>query len=138
MHTTTRAPSRQALVGAAVVLGLAGCGAEGDEIYRLLLGFAPIAAGSALLLRVTRPFEDIHRMLRWLSVPLVLLLFKTVPVIWSVFDDVNVSGSTICAGSTRYGWQVAWAPVQAVATVVCIGMIALVWRSSSHSGTNDD
>ncbi len=120
------------------VADIAGCGAEGDEIYRLLLGMAPIAAGSALLLRVTRPFEDIHRMLRWLAVPLALLLFKTLPVIWSVFNDVNLGGNSICAGSTRSGWQVAWAPVQAVVTVVCAFMVALVWRSSSHTDAHDD
>jgi ABC-type molybdate transport system permease subunit len=46
-----------------------GCGPDGDELHRLLLGLAPLTCGFALLLHMTRPFADIHRILRWLGAP---------------------------------------------------------------------
>jgi len=108
------------------VVERAGCTADGDEIFRLLLGMAPLAAGAAFLLRTTRPFPDIHRMLRWLGIPLIGLLFLTIPVIWDVLNLVNVNGGTICDFEVRASWHAFWAPVQLAATGICI---AMVWRA---------
>ena len=110
------------------VVRRAGCGADGDEIFRLLLGMAPIAAGASFLLRSTRPFPDIHRLLRWFGMPLLAMLLLTVPVMWNVFANVNLAGNSICADSQVSGWQQIWAPVQMIATAICIWMFVTVWR----------
>lgn len=110
------------------VVRRAGCGADGDEIFRLLLGMAPLAAGAAFLLRSTRPFPDIHNILRWLGIPIFGLLFLTVPVIWQVFVEVNIGNGAICGAEIRAGWHWIWAPLQMIATTVCIAMVLLTWR----------
>ena len=56
------------------VLHVTGCGPDGDALHRLLLGLVPVTLVFAFLIRVTRPFAEIHAMLRWLGVPLGLLL----------------------------------------------------------------
>ena len=50
-----------------------GCGPDGDEMHRVLLGIGPLALAMALALRSTRPFPDIHRMLCRLAWPAALL-----------------------------------------------------------------
>ncbi len=107
------------------VVERAGCSADGDEIFRLLLGMAPLAAGAAFLIRSTRPFPDIHRILRWLGVPLLGLLILTVPVIWEVLNQVNINAGAICNSNVRANWHAFWAPVQFAATGICVTMI---WR----------
>lgn len=107
------------------------CGADGDEIYRLLLGMAPLAVGASFLLGASRPFADIHSMLRWLGLPVAGLLFLAAPVIWETFANVNLAGGTICDGVPKSGWQSIWAPVQFSAVAFCIWKILTVWRSAT-------
>jgi hypothetical protein len=106
-----------------------GCGPDGDEIHRLLLGLAPFTVGFAWLLRVTRPFAEIQSMLRWLSVPLVLLLPFAVRSLWQVFRSVNIDATAICAGATPPAWQTLWVPMQLITLLLVAYMIVHVWRS---------
>lgn len=106
-----------------------GCGPDGDEMHRLLLGFVPFACGSALLLRVTRPFEEIHSMLRWLGIPLLLLLPFTLRSIWNIFQTVNLNTAAICSHETPSTWQLLWAPLQLITLLLIAYMVMKVWRS---------
>jgi len=106
-----------------------GCGPDGDEIHRLLLGLAPFTVGFAWLLRLTRPFTEIHSMLRWLAVPLLLLLPFAARSLWQVFRLVNIDARAICASATPGTWQTLWVPIQLIALLLVAYMIVQVWRS---------
>jgi len=114
-----------------------GCGPDGAEMHGLLLGLAPFTVGSALLLRVTRPFAEIHSMLRWLGVPLLLLLPFAIRSVWHVFRLVNLDSSAICSDTSPATWQVLWAPVQLVVLLLCAYMVATVWRSVKADARGD-
>ena len=114
-----------------------GCGPDGDEMHRLLLGLAPFTCGFAFLLRVTRPFADIHSILRWLGVPLLLLAPFAIRSIWQVFQSVNVEATAICAVDTPTTWQSMWAPVQLITMLLVTYMIIKVWRSVVRDKATD-
>ena len=94
----------------------------------LTLGLAPFTAIAATALRVTRPFEEIHSMLKWLGIPLLLLLPFCVRTLWSVFDTVNINGAGICANVASATWQLYWAPVQLIALTVSTYLVFRTWR----------
>ncbi len=114
-----------------------GCGPDGDEIHRLLLGMAPAAALMALLLRVTGPFEEIHRMLRWLAVPFALLLPFGLKNIWQVFEQSNLNNEAICSATEAATWQQIWAPAQFLALLVITGLIVKVWHDARRTAQPD-
>ena len=105
-----------------------GCGPDGDEMHKLLLGFAPVAGGCAFMLRMTRPFPDIHRMLSWLGAPLLLLLPFVLRNIWSVFSRSSIEGLAICTDASPATWQQIWAPVQLIAILLIALLVLAVWR----------
>ena len=105
------------------------CGPDGDEMHRLLLGLVPIVCGFAFALQVTRPFAEIHSILRWLGVPLFLLLPFALRSVWSVFQTVNMDAAAICTDQTPPTWQALWAPLQLITLIVALTMIVRVWRS---------
>ncbi len=109
---------------------VAGCGPDGSEMHALLLGFAPVAAATAFALRATRPFPDIQQMLRWLGVPLALLLPFALLSTWIVFDAVWLQGRSICAPASPPVWQQLWVPVQLAALTVIAMVIVSIWRQS--------
>ncbi len=81
-----------------------GCGPDGDEIYLLLLGMVPLSCGASLLLGVTRQLPEVHSMLRWLALPLLLLLPLALWSTWTVIVPVHIHGEPICgAGETLPG-----------------------------------
>lgn len=115
------------------VLHLAGCADGNDQLHRVLLGLAPLAAGCSLLLPVTRPFPDVHRMLRWLGVPLALLLAFALRNAWRAFALVDIDGRAICGAAGPQPWEYAWAPVQVLA-VLSIGiMIYRSWHAAART-----
>ena len=105
------------------------CGPDGDEMHRLLLGLAPFVCGFAFALQVTRPFTETHSMLRWLGVPLYLLLPFALRSIWKVFQTVNLNAAAICADQAPPTWQLLWAPLQIITLSLALYMIVRVWRS---------
>lgn len=107
-----------------------GCGPDGDEMHRLLLGLAPIAAGCAFMLRLTRPFPEIHRMLGWLGVPVLLLLPFAMRNIWTAFSRTAIDGLSVCTNETSSMWQQIWAPAQFVALMLIVLLAAAVWRDA--------
>ncbi len=107
-----------------------GCGPDGDEMHLLLLGLAPVACGFALMLRMTASFPEIHRMLSWLGVPLLLLLPFVLRNIWTVFSRTNIEGMAICTVAEPATWQRIWAPAEMFAVVFIALLVIAVWRSA--------
>ena len=105
------------------------CGPDGDEMHRLLLGLVPFVCGFAFALQVTRPFAEIHSMLRWLGVPLFLLLPFALRSVWNVFQTVNLNSVAMCTDQAPPAWQLLWAPLQTITLSLATYMIVRVWRS---------
>jgi hypothetical protein len=105
-----------------------GCDVDGDALWRLLLGFAPFAAAFTFCFDLLRPLEDIHRMLRWATAPLVLLVPLCLRAIWPTWQRATLDGLSICANAPAAWWEALWAPVQLL-TLAVIGIMAWrVWR----------
>ncbi len=111
------------------VLFRLGCGPDGAEMHKVLLGLAPLAIGCSFVLRATRPLEEIHSMLRWLSIPLVLLSPFIIRGIWQAIETVVINESALCANEPPPIWQIAWAPAQIVTVAIVLLMILRVWRN---------
>lgn len=104
------------------------CGPDGDAMHRVLLGLAPFTVAMALLLRLTRPLPDIHRLLSRLAIPLVLLLPFVLKNIWVTFRRSNVDGLAMCADGQSTAVDLAWAPVQLIAIVLLASIVIGAWR----------
>jgi hypothetical protein len=107
-----------------------GCGPDGDAMHRLLLGLAPFTAAMSLLLRLTRPLPDIHRILARLGIPLVLLLPFVLKNIWVVFSRTNLGGLAICVEGPPAGVHEFWAPAQFLTICVLAWLVIQVWRDA--------
>lgn len=111
------------------------CGPDGDEMHKLLLGMAPITIGFAFALRGTRPLPEIHSMLRWLGVPVLLLVPFVARSTWQVFEAANLNTSSVCGDAPPATWQTFWAPAQVLAVALVLFNIFRVWRSVSIDAT---
>lgn len=109
-----------------------GCGADGDEMHRLLLGMAPFTCGFAFALNLTRPFTDIHRILRWLGIPMLVILLLALRSIWTIFVRVNLESLAICGNAAPSGWQLLWPTTQLITVLLAAYMILSVWKSASR------
>lgn len=116
------------------VLHVVECGPDGDEMHRLLLGLAPFTCGFAFLVAATRKFAEVHAMLRWLGVPLLLLAPLCLRTAWGVYSSVNIQGMAICEAGQAPAWQTFWAPAQLLTVVVVLLLAALAWRSVREPG----
>jgi hypothetical protein len=110
------------------VLGNIGCGPDGDELHRVLLGLAPVTIGCAFLLRMTRPLEEIHRILRWLGLPLAAFMLAGAYHVFLISRSVYVTGLGICSTGNGAAWHQFWGVAQSLAVVVSAVMIIRVWR----------
>ncbi len=104
-----------------------GCGPDGDEIYLLLLGMVPLSCGASLLIGVTRKLPEVHSMLRWLALPLLLLLPLALWSTWTVIVRVHSHGEPICAAGETSAWEVLWAPVQLLTLGLVTAMMLRGW-----------
>jgi len=109
-----------------------GCGPDGGEMHALLLGIAPMAAAMSFLPRLTRPFTDIQSILRWLALPLALLLPFELYNIWSVAAIVHGAGAGICGESPPVSWHYWWTPAQVGALSICWANVLTVWLNSTR------
>ena len=105
-----------------------GCGPDGDELHRLLLLLVPVTIGCALLLQATRLLEEVHRILRWLGLPLAALMLTGGYQVFVVSRSVYTTGLAICSTSEAAAWHQFWGAAQLPAIVVSAVMIARVWR----------
>jgi hypothetical protein len=111
-------------------LARVGCGTDGDQLWMLLLFFAPVAIGATWLLRVTRPLEELHAILRWFGVPLMVLLPMAAFAIWPSFVSATLGGRGVCNNAVASVWQAGWAPVQTITLAFVAVTIWRVWRDS--------
>ena len=100
-----------------------GCGPDGDELQRVLLGLAPATCVFAYLVGVTRPFADIHAILAWLRVPLAILMLLALRTIWSTASRVNVDGLALCGPGAPAVWEQYWSPAQLVVCLLVTGLV---------------
>lgn len=112
-------------------LGVVGCGPDGDELHRLLLGLVPVTIGFSFLIRMTRPFTDIHLILRWLGLPLAMLMTAGAYQVLLISRSVYTTGHGICSVSSAATWHQVWGPAQLFAIVVSASMIIRVWRTAA-------
>ncbi len=99
------------------------CSADGDSMWRLMLGFAPLAILFSFLLGSSRPLTSVHELLRWLRYPLLILLALSAVPIAETFMHATINDNPICEPSRR--WHTWWAPAQFL-TIAIIGV--RVWR----------
>ena len=92
------------------VIPQVGCGSEGQELFRLVFGFAPFAMLAALLLRVAYPLHSVVGYLKWLAVPMVILVPLALRPIVDVFSSVTLDALAYCGQSAAPVWHLAWAP----------------------------
>lgn len=110
------------------VIGSVGCGPDGDELHRLVLGLAPVALASVFLLRFTRPLDEVHRILRWGAVLLAVLLPSALYAVWSVFRTVWLTKAHICEPGTALAWEQSWPVVHLITLAVVAYLVAMNWR----------
>lgn len=103
-----------------------GCGTEGDEIFRLSLAFSPVAIGAALLLGLAHKLTTVVGYLKWLAVPLILLVPLTVSPILAALETTTLGGTAFCEAIVATSWQRVWAPIQ-VATLLIIVVTSILF-----------
>ncbi len=108
-----------------------GCGPDGDEMHRLLLGMAPTTCGFVFLVGVTRPLADVHSIIRWLAAPLLLLAPFALTSIWKVLVRANFESLSICSNSTIALWERAWAPTQFLSVLLIAYTLIRVLKVST-------
>ncbi len=108
-------------------LSVTGC-ADGDHLWRLLLGFAPFTLGFCLLLNVSRRLIEVHRILVWLSVPLVVVIPLALHALWPTLQTATLSGDAICIADSAPGWHFWWAPVQLIVIAGILVAVGFSWR----------
>ena len=111
-----------------------GCGPDGDAFYRALLLFVPVTIGFALLLRMTRPLEEVHRILRWLGLPLAVLMLAAAYQVYTISRSVYRTGLAICSTNDATAWHQAWGPAQLLVIAVGAAMVIRVWRDTAARG----
>ncbi len=110
------------------VAGRVGCEAEGESLFAVLLGAAPVAVLFAYLTRVSKPLQDVHSMLRWLGVgPALLSPFAIITFVF-VWQAVFGLGQSLCSAIPPPGWQVYWLPVQVIAVSACLAFMFYNWK----------
>lgn len=104
-------------------LEVVGCGPDADNLWRLLLGFAPFTIGFAALLGVSARLPGVHSILAWGAVPLVVFIPLAVHATWPWFVDATLNSQAICTTQPT-AWHPWWAPVQ-FAVLIWISFCAL-------------
>ena len=107
------------------------CGEEGAELFGVLLGLAPVTLLTAPLIMVSRPLVEVHRMLRWLAIPILLLLPFCLFAIYRVVLIVYGAGVSICGEADAPAWQFWWVPVELVVIAASSLIIAFAFRCPS-------
>ncbi len=109
------------------ILPQAGC-ADGDELWRLLLGFAPFVICFSLLLRAVHVLPGIYGITRYMALPAALLMLLAAKPVFTALTQTTLGSAPLCPDTTMAGWQPYWAPVQ-VAALLCIAIQAFrAWR----------
>ncbi|MEM7077184.1 MAG: hypothetical protein AAF513_01025 [Pseudomonadota bacterium] len=103
-------------------LDVVGCGPDADNLWRLLMGFAPFTVGFSLLLGVSARMPSVHSILAWAALPLVLFVPLAVRATWPWFVAATINGEPICTAEIA-AWHPWWAPIQ-LAVLLWVSVIA--------------
>jgi hypothetical protein len=114
-------------------LGGIGCGPDGDALHKVLLGLVPVTIGFAFLLRTTKPLEEVHRILRWLGLPLAALMLAGTYHVLAITRAVYMTGQAICSSGVATAWHEFWGPAQLLVIVVAAAMIIRLWRNTANA-----
>lgn len=109
-------------------LRMVGCNSDADQLWRLLFGFAPIAFGFSWLLTNSRALKEVHQIIRWFVLPLIVLVPLALIPIWQTFSKTNLDGAAICLVTPMPWWHTSWAPLQTIAVAWIVFMAWRVWR----------
>lgn len=93
------------------------CGPEGEELFRLSLGFSPLVIVASLVLGLANKLETVVENLRWLALPLILLMPLAIKPVVAALETTTLGGLGLCEPVPATLWQLAWAPVQTVVIV---------------------
>ena len=107
------------------VLPNTGC-TDGDALWRLTLGFAPIAVGFSLLLRAVHVLPEIYATTRYFALPAGLLILLAAKAVVATLTDSTLGQASICGIEPTPGWHAWWAPVQ---IAVLSALAVQCWRS---------
>jgi hypothetical protein len=118
------------LVWLATLLAL-GCGPDGDQLWRLLLGSAPVAGGFSCLFGAVRAVPGLASSLRWLALPLVVLVPAGLVAAHDAFATATLGGRALCAEAPAALWERLWAPVQFGALAVIASMALRAWLAGA-------
>jgi hypothetical protein len=105
-----------------------GCGADGAEMHQLVLAMSIISCPVVFLTRATSTMPEVHSLLRWLGVPLLILMPFGLLSAWDVFSRANGRSLSICTNSTAQPWEQLWAPMQFTAVVIIASMLIRVLK----------
>lgn len=120
------------------VLPQARCGGVADDPWRATLFLAVPTFVFALLIPAARPLPGVASVLRWLSLPLLVLVPLAARSVVPALQRASIDGAPLCAalvdpGAAPAAWEGLWAPVQllVLATIAAAGVFG--WRSPSTS-----
>lgn len=114
------------------VLPNTGC-TDGDALWRLTLGFAPVALGFALLLRAVHVLPEIYNTTRYFALPAFLLVLLAARAVATSFTTNTLNGASICDIMPSPAWHAWWAPVQVVVLALLALQIYRAWRPMQAS-----
>lgn len=109
------------------ILPQAGCN-DGNELWRLLLGFAPVVAAFSLLLRAVHVLPGIYGITRYMAIPAWLLMLLAVQPVFAALSTTTLGSEPLCAGTVAAPWQTYWAPLQIAALAVIAVQTYRAWR----------
>lgn len=105
-------------------------------MYRVLLILMPFTLGAAYLIQFTRPFIEVHSLLRWLALPLAGLMLLGAYGVWLFARGLYFLQLVPCYFSDLQAWHYAWVPAQATIILITGFAIARVWRDVSSDSDN--
>lgn len=109
-------------------LRVVACTANGDEMWRLLLGFAPLAIGFAFTLSAVAKLPEVHKLIRMLALPLVVIIPLALWPIWTTLEIATLQGLPICKESPAGAWQAWWAPIQLFTMLIVANFVFRAWN----------
>lgn len=110
-------------------LRVVGCQSSGDELWRLLLGFAPITLGFCMLLNASHKMPGVNRILAYLGIPLIGLIPLALVAIWPSIGSATIDGQAICSTGSAALWHRLWAPVQLLTFGAIAFAVVHQWRA---------
>ena len=109
-------------------LRVVGCTADGNELWRLLMGFAVFAFGFCFLLPAVNRLREVARIMRWLALPFGVLIPLAAWPVMTALQSTTLGGEPICGIDAA--WNTWWAPVQLVTLLFIAYGVAHTWKTA--------